>query len=141
MNVTVFDSPALMMLIFLRSTMGVGDFWMVKVTPMLNSWKSPESDTTTLNARSVDAVIWLSVAAPLALSFFPSGSAVTETRALPWFPVTEDPPVAAPWTRRQTCVIARVLARSGFGMMLEAGTPPMSLMPCRCSSSCVGSLK
>ena len=56
-NVTVFDWPALMTSIFLRRTIGFGDFWIVSVTPTLNSWKSPESWTTTWNARSVDAVI------------------------------------------------------------------------------------
>ena len=46
-NVTVLVSPALITEIFLRSTIGFGDFWIVSVTPTLNSWKSPEFSTVT----------------------------------------------------------------------------------------------
>ena len=48
-KVTVFVSPALITGIFLRITIGLGDFWIVSVTPTLNSWKSPESSTDTWN--------------------------------------------------------------------------------------------
>ena len=30
--------------IFIRLTIGFGDFWIVNVTPTLNSWKLPEFD-------------------------------------------------------------------------------------------------
>ena len=97
-NVTVFVSPALMTGIFLRSTIGLGDFWIVSVTATLNSWKSPESSTETWKARSVEAVIsfWLALAP--ATRTFPSGSALTGPRALPWEP-RRSVWVPQPWAR------------------------------------------
>ena len=139
-NVTVLVSPALITGIFLRNTIGFPDFWIVRVTPTLNSWKSPESSTETWKARSVEAVISFELALAPAVSVFPSGSAFTVPSALPCLPLAV-PPVAAPCTRCHTVIIACVLARSGFGKMFESGTPPMSRMFCRSSSRCVGSLK
>ena len=136
-NVTVFVSPALITGIFFRSTIGFGDFWIVSVTPTLNSWKSPESSTETWKARSVDAVISLPLAATPDCSVFPSGNALTGPRALPCLPLGL-PPVAAPWTRCQTVIIACELARSGFGKISESGTGPTSVTFCRASSCCVG---
>src|SRR5205823_12032802 len=63
-NVTFFVSPALITSIFLRRTIGFGEFWMVSVMLTLNSWDSPVCVTATWNARSGEAVIWLSLAAP-----------------------------------------------------------------------------
>jgi hypothetical protein len=139
-KVTVFVSPALMTSIVFFLTIGRGDLWIVSVTTTLNSWKSPESSTATWKARSVDTVIWLSLALPPGSRRLASGRAVTDTSALPCRPPGV-PPVAAPWTRRHTVVIACVLARSGFGKMSESGTPPMSRMFWFSSSLCVGSLK
>ena len=63
-NVTVFVWPVLMTSIFIRLTIDFGDFWIVNVTPTFVSWKLPEFKTATWNARSVDAVISLSLAGP-----------------------------------------------------------------------------
>jgi hypothetical protein len=104
---------------------------------MLNSCESPESSTTAWKARSVDAVIVFSA---FGSSFFPSGSAVTETSALPWLPLGV-PPVAAPWTRCHTLAIACVDARSAFGTMFESGTAPTPVTPWLRSSRIVGSRK
>ncbi len=126
--------------IFFLFTIGLGERWIVNVTPTLNSWKSPEFRTLTWKARSVDAVISFALALAPGTRRLPSGSAVTDTSALPCDPVGV-PPVAAPWMRLQMSVIAAVLARSGFGTMFESGTPPMSLTPCCWSSRAVGSRK
>src|ERR671934_3016011 len=83
LKTTVFVSPALMMSIVLLLTIGAPVFAIVSVTLMLNSWNDPESITATRNARSV---VEVTVFSALGSSRFPSGSAVTDTRALPWSP-------------------------------------------------------
>ena len=127
-KVTVFVSPARIVSIVLWRTIGVGVFWIVSVTTTAVSWKSPgvlDRDLEREVGGGGDLVVARrsTRAEPLTV-----GSAVTETSALPWLPLGE-PPVAAPCTRRQTSVIACVLARSGFEKIVEPGTPPMSVMP------------
>ena len=69
-----------MMAIVLLLMIGEPVFWIVSVTLTSNSWNEPESWTATRNARSVVAV---TVFSEERLSCLPSGSAVTDTRALP----------------------------------------------------------
>ena len=91
-----------------------------------NSWNDPESCTATRKARSVDAV---TVFSEEGLSCFPSGSAVTETSALPWSPAGEEV-VVVPWIRRHTDSIAVDEARSGFAIIVESGTFTSVMLCC-----------
>ena len=102
---TVFVSPMSRRSIVCFFTIGVVPLGIVSVTSMPTSWFSPVFFTETSKARSVEALIVVSVSVTAAC---PAGWTTTFSRPVPWTPEGV-PPVEAPWMRSQIAVIERAV--------------------------------
>ena len=105
MKVTVLVSPMSRRSIVCFFTIGVVPFGIVSVTSIRTSWLSPVFLTETSKARSVEALIVVSVSGE---SCVPAGCTTTFSSPVPWTP-DGVPPVEAPWTRSQIAVIERAV--------------------------------
>src|SRR5919199_3944870 len=122
-KVIVWVAPTSMTLTFPRLMIGVERvpvfFSIVRVTGTFTSWASPVSLTETSKARLGEAVIVVSLVSE---SCSPPGSTLVATRPTPCTPVGVEVGVVAPWTRCQTGIIERVLARSVLLKIVDWGT-------------------